>query len=50
MINPLNDLNSFAESLFNDIKNLSLDVEGVSRPAFSEKESEALRHLERVAE
>ena len=49
-IHPLDTLSTIAESLFSDTAKISADVEGVSRPAFSEKESEALRHLESVAE
>ena len=45
----LSDLRTIAESLFSDIASISCDVEGVSRPAFSKKETEALHHLEGVA-
>ena len=48
-VEMLSDLRTIAESLFSDIASISCDVEGVSRPAFSKKETEALHHLEDVA-
>ncbi len=49
LTHPLSDLRTVAENLFSDIADISADVEGVSRPAFSAKESEVLRYLEGVA-
>lgn len=47
---PLNDFHSIAKRVFSDIAEMSADIEGVSRPAFSDKESAALLYLETVAE
>ena len=43
------ELGSFVTDLFTAIAQLSADTEGVSRPAFSAKESEVLGYLETVA-
>ncbi len=48
-VTPLIDLYTVSERLFNDIEDISADIRGVSRPAFSGKESEVLLYLEQAA-
>ncbi len=45
----LYDLRPLAEDLFSEIGRLSADTKGVSRPAFSEKETEILAYLQSIA-
>ena len=44
-----NELHYLTERIFSEIAELSADVQGVSRPAFSEKESEVISYLEGLA-
>ncbi len=49
VFSPGSDYARMAESLFDELRAMSADVAGVSRPSYGEMETQVLAHLERVA-
>ena len=49
VFSPGSDYARMAESLFDELRAMSADVAGVSRPSYGEMETRVLAHLEGVA-